>query len=85
LVGNDTDPCDLKSRFESVNDRQQTVDIGGITWPHLTANRLALVIKNRADNHLDQIRPVVLAKSSLTDTFTAMALELQSNLCRMKF
>ena len=66
----------LKSIFEPFNDGQKCFYIGCIAGPHFATDRLALIIDNGSDDHLNQIGPMVFTKASLSDAVTTATLKV---------
>ncbi len=75
-VGNNAKAVDAKSLSDSIRYRDQRFNISRIAGPHFAADGPALIVDNGSDNHLVQIRPVVFAKSPLTNAFTTATLEV---------
>src|SRR5262249_15096050 len=74
-VGDDADLGDAKAPIEAIDDRYQRLDIGGVARPHLTADRPAVAVEHRADDHLIPIRSMVLAVPVLAQLLAAFAFE----------
>ena len=54
-VGDDADAADAKTSAQSVDDRQQGGDIGGVAGPQLAAQRPAVLINDQPDDHLMEV------------------------------
>src|SRR3974390_2186959 len=58
----------------ALNYRDESFDIGGVTRPHLAANRSALDVQGHADNHLVKIGPVIFAVAAFKTDLAAQRL-----------
>jgi hypothetical protein len=77
-VGDDADAADAKPRPQPVDHRQEGGDIGGITGPQLAAQRPAVLIHDQPDDHLVEIRAVVLRVAAPAKLGAALSLEGQA-------
>jgi hypothetical protein len=77
-VGDDADAADAKPRPQPVDDREEGGDIGGITGPQLAAQRPAVLIHDQPDDHLVEIRAVVLRVTAPAKLGAALSLEGQA-------
>ena len=50
--------------------------ISGVAGPQLTANRPPLAVEHRADDHLVEVGPMVLAEAALADVLAPFSLEV---------
>src|ERR1700678_4379836 len=75
-IGHDADPADPEPDAEAIDDGNQRLHIGGIAWPQFAADRPALTIEHRPDDHLVEVGPMILAEAPLADVLTALALEV---------
>ena len=75
-VGHDADPADPEPAAEAINDGDQRLHVGGVARPQLAADRPALAVEHRPDDHLVQVGPMVLAEAPLADVLAALALEV---------
>ena len=57
-------------------DRHQRFYIGGVAGPHLAADRPAFIVNDHPDDHLLEIRPVILAEAPFAETLSAFPLEV---------
>jgi len=60
----------------AISDRDQCLYVCRIPRPHLTADRLAIVINDNTDYHLVEIGTVILAVSLLSQGLTASSFEV---------
>src|SRR4051794_24746868 len=72
-VGDDADAADAEASSQAVDHRQQHADIGGVAGPHLRADRSPLGVHHQAEDHLHQIRAVVLGIAALAERLPALA------------
>ena len=70
------DALDIETLLQSFHDRQQRFNIGGVARPHLTAYGLPLVVDDRPDDHLLEIRAMIFAKAPLADGFPSGSFEV---------
>ena len=80
-VGNDADAADGEALAQSVDHRQQEGDVGGVAGEHLGADRPARAIDHHRQQHLLQVRPVVLGVAMGAEGRAAGALERQGWWC----
>ena len=66
--------------FQPFNDRQKSCHIGRISGPHLTADRLALIIDNCSNDHLNPVGQVVFAEAELANTLSTAPLKFEVKL-----
>ena len=76
-IGDDADVADCETAAQAVDDGNEGCHIGGIARPHLRADRPAVLVDDDADDHLVQVRPIVLGVATLADFSAALALEIQ--------
>src|SRR3954452_3421731 len=76
-IGDDADAADAEASAQAVDHRQQHADIGGVAGPHLRADRSALGVHDEAEDHLHQVRPVVLGVAALAERLPALAGEAE--------
>ena len=76
-IGDDADPIDGKAVAQTIDHRDQGGDIGGIAGPHLRADRPSVLVDDDADDHLVQLRAVILGVAALAERGAALALEIQ--------
>ncbi len=69
---------DMKALAQTVDDRQQHGGIGGVARQHLGANRPALAIDDHGQDHLLQVRPMILRMAMSPQAFTPRATEGQA-------
>ncbi len=74
-VGHDADPADAEATPQAIGDRDQRRHVGGVAGPQLAADRPPLAVEHGPDDHLVQVRAVVLAVAPLADVLAAVALE----------
>ena len=70
-----------KRGAQPVDHRDKRGDVGGVARPHLRTDRPPLLIDDDADDHLVQLRPVVLGMAALTERFAALTVEIQASSC----
>jgi hypothetical protein len=75
-VSNDTEPLNTESTFQPIHYRQEAFDVSCITWPHLAADRTALIVKDRSDHHLLAISSVVFAMPKLANSLSSGPFEV---------
>ena len=75
-VGHDADLGDAEPAAEPIHDRDERRDIGRVARPQLTADRSPLTVEHGPDDHLLEVRPVVLAVATLTDRLSPLSLEV---------
>ena len=66
-----------KRAAQPLHDRQQDGDIGGVTWHHLGADRAAIGIDDDGEDHLVEIRAMVLGIAPCPQRLAAFAVEGQ--------
>src|SRR5262249_55183300 len=71
------DPPDAEAAAQPVDDRDQGGHVGGVAGPQLAADRPPPAVEHHTDDHLVQVRPVVLAVAPLADLLAAVALEVE--------
>ena len=76
-IGDDADTVDGKAAAQTVDHRDQGGDIRSIAGPHLRADGSPFLVDDDADDHLVQVRPVILGVAALAERGTALALEIQ--------
>src|SRR3954453_23689561 len=76
-VGDDADTADAEAMPQAVDHRQQHADIGGVAGPHLRADRSPLGVHHQTEDHLHQIRAVVLGIAALAERLPALAGEAE--------
>ncbi len=77
-VGDDADPADMEALAQTVDHRQQHRHIGGVAGQHLGANRPALAVDDDGQDHLLQVRPMVLRVAVSPQAFAACATKRQT-------
>jgi hypothetical protein len=77
-VGHDAHPADMKALAQTVDHRQQHSGIGSVAGQHLGADRPALAVDDDRQDHLLQIRPVVLRVAISPEARAAGAVERQA-------
>ena len=74
-VGDDADPADRKAPLQAIDDRQQRRHVGGGARPHFGADRPAVAVDDEAEDHLLQVRAIVLGIAVLAERLAALAIE----------
>ena len=74
-VGDDADPADMEALAQTVDNRQQHRDVGGVARQHLGADWPPLAIDDDGQDHLLQIRPMVLRVAVSPQALAARAVE----------
>src|SRR5271157_5342883 len=75
-IGHDADLGDPKPAAEPIDYRDERCDIGRVARPQLTTDRSPLCVEHGSDDHLLEIRPMVLAVATLTDRLSPLSLEV---------
>src|ERR1700729_1256789 len=75
-IGNDTETLDGEAVAQPLDDGDQRGDVGGIAGPHLRADRPSLLIDDDADDHLVQMRPIILGVTAFTERGATLTLEI---------
>jgi hypothetical protein len=70
-VGDDAHAADIETPAQPVDDGDQARHVGGIARPHLRAHRPAVAVEQHGQDHLLQVRPVILAVAMLTQRLAA--------------
>src|SRR5271166_3304786 len=76
-IGNDAGPGDTEPRAQTLDDRQQRSDIGGIAGPEERGDRTIVSVEHDAQHNLMQLWPEVLGEATLAQRGAAMTLEIQ--------
>ena len=63
---------------QPVDNGNEAARIGGVAGPHLRAHRPAVAIEQHREDHLIEIRPMVLGKASLSDGLAARPLKIEA-------
>jgi hypothetical protein len=66
------------ARAEPIDQVNERCHVGGIAQPHLRAHRPPVAVDQHSENHLAQIRPMVLAETMLAERLPAQAFEIQA-------
>jgi hypothetical protein len=74
-IGDDANPADGKPCAQAVDHRQQRRDISSVSLAHLSADRPAVAVDDEAEDHLFQVRPVVLGIAALPQRFAALTVK----------
>lgn len=69
----DADGPDVEEMLEATGDAHERRDVRCVFGPHLGTHRSPLVVSHESDDHLTQVRPVVLRMAILSDGLTAGA------------
>ena len=77
-VGDHTHARDVKAPAQPIDHRDQRCHVGGIARPHLRADRPPVTIDQDREDHLPQIRPMVLAVAVLAQRLPARAFEVEA-------
>src|SRR6056297_2743371 len=77
-IGHDADPVDGEATTQAADQRHHRRDIRRVAGPQLAADRAAVLVEDQPDDHLLEIRAMVLAVASLADGLAAGALEVQA-------
>src|SRR3954453_11259254 len=75
-VGHDAAPTAPAPAAEAIDDGDQRRHVGGVARPQLAADRPALSVEHRPDDHLVEVGAMVLAEAPLADVLAALALEV---------
>ena len=68
--------ADPEPAAEPIDYRDERRDIGRVARPQLTTDRSPLTVEHGPDDHLLEIRPMVLAVATLTDRLSPLSLEV---------
>ena len=74
-VGDDAYPADMEALAQTVDNRQQHRHIGGVAGQHLGADRPPLAVDDDGQDHLLQVRPMVLRVAMSPEALAAGAAE----------
>src|SRR5512143_2190688 len=75
-IRHDADPAHPEPTAQAIHHGDQRGHIGGVARPQFAADRPALTIEHRPDDHLVEVGPMVLAEAALADVLAALALEV---------
>ena len=75
-IGHDADLGDPEPAAEPIDYRDERRDIGRVARPQLTTDRSPLTVEHGPNDHLLEIRPMVLAVATLTDRLSPFSLEV---------
>ena len=76
-VGDYAHPRDGEASAEPVDHRDQCRHVGGVARPHLRAHRPPIAIEQHGEDHLPQVRTMILAVAVLAQRLAAGALEVK--------
>src|SRR5208282_162035 len=71
-------PLNGKALAQPVDYRDEAARVGGVSGPHFGANRPAVAIKQHGEDHLIEIRPMVLGEAALAKGLAALSLEIET-------
>jgi hypothetical protein len=71
-------PADIEAPAQPVDDGDHGRHIGSVARPHLRAHRPPVAVEQHGQDHLLQVRPVILAVAVLTQRLPAGALKVQA-------
>ena len=75
-IGHDAYRTDVESRSQPIDDRDQCLDVRHVAGPQFTAQRSAVAVEYRANDHLLAIGSVVLAVSALSQIGSSCAFKI---------
>src|SRR6516164_11274385 len=74
-VGHDADLADGEPLAQAIDHRDQRAHVGGVARPELAADRPSLAVEHHPDDHLLEIRSVILAVAVSADGLSSLSLE----------
>ena len=77
-VGDHAHARDVEAPAQPVDHRDQRRHVGGVARPHLRAHRPPVAVDQDREDHLPQIRTMILAVAVLAQRLAAGALEVQA-------
>ena len=77
-VGDHADPADREAPAQPVDHRDQRGDVGDIARPHLGAHRPRVAIDQDRQDHLGEVRAMVLAVAVAAEGLPAGAFEVET-------
>src|SRR5262249_27241857 len=77
-IRNDAHPANRKPLVQPIDHRHQRGDVGGIAGPHLGTNRSSVTVNQHREDHLPQIRSVILAISMPTERLSPLPFEVET-------
>ena len=77
-IGDDADATDGEALAQPIDHRNEAAGIGGVAGPHLGADRPAIAVEQHGEDHLPQVRPMILGKAVTAERLAARALEIQA-------
>ena len=77
-IGDDADLADGEAPAQPVDHRDQARHVGRVARPHLRAHRPSVAVDQHRQDHLAQVRTVILAEAVLSQRLPAGALEVQA-------
>ena len=77
-IGDDADPVDRKALAQPVDRGDQAAHVGGVSGPHFGAYRPAVAVEQHRQDHLVEVRPVVLGEAPPPERLPARALEIET-------
>ena len=77
-VGDHAHARDVEAPAQPVDHRDQRRHVGGVARPHLRAHRPAVAVDQHGQDHLPQVRTVILAVAVPAQRLAAGALEVQA-------
>src|SRR5450830_1224250 len=77
-VGDDADATDGKAPTQPVHHRNEATRVRRVAGPHLRAHRSAVAVQEHGEDHLAQVRPVILGIAAPAERLPAGALEIET-------
>ena len=77
-IGDDANPANRKALAQPIDHRDQAAGIGGVSGPHLGADRSAVAVEQHRQDHLVEIGPMILGKAAASKRLAARALEVEA-------
>ena len=77
-VGDHAHTRDVEALAQPVDHRDQRRHVGGVARPHLRAHRPPIAIEQHGEDHLPQVRTMILAVAVLAQRLAAGALEVEA-------
>ena len=68
----------MEAALQAINRRDQALHVGGVSRPHLRANRPAFAVEEHGQDHLVEVGPMVLGEAAPSESLAARALEIET-------
>src|SRR5450830_1203896 len=77
-VGDDADAGDGEALAQAVHHRNEATRVRRVAGPHLRAHRPAITVQEHGEDHLAQVRPMILGIAVPAEGLPARALEIET-------